>query len=210
MVRLQRCEARAVYRWPQLAAACAAAVTLIAGVWAPGLAQTSATLSVSVQAEAVAISVTGGSIDFGGPHAANTTVQAHPQETIRETLPPTLTNTGNVDLSFVQVAYSGVVGSEASCDSGTTSWAAHASTAATDRFVMRAWASTSTTFSTFNSNAFAITPGTGSANILAASNTPLVEDAAVPILLELRMPNPPVAGAGGCAIGLTVTAGASG
>lgn len=193
--------------WSALAAAALAAAL---GAAAAAHADSTATLSVSVSAQAVSISVTGGAVNFGGPHGANVTLQAHPQESVREALPPTLTNTGNTSLTFVQVTFSGPAGAEASCDSDTTSWAAHASAAGTDQFVMKAWASTSSAFTNFTNSAVAVAPSTGTGNILATGDSPIAQNGAVPILLELRMPNPPVAGSGGCTIGLVVTAAATG
>jgi len=71
---------------------------------------------------------------------------------------------------------------------------------------MRAWASSNPSWSNFNNTAFAIAPNTGTANILQTS--PLEAEQVVPLLLDLRMPSPIVAGGEGCTIELIVTASA--
>ncbi len=161
-------------------------------------------VSITLSSEAVGISITGGAINFGGPHAPGAVLLAHPSGSA-QAAPPSVVNSGNLPIAFLSVAYDGPTGQEASCDNGDGSWAAHGSSAAQDRFFMRALASTSTSTSTFNSSALAITPATGSADLLA---TTLAVDGTIPLLLQLFMPNPPVAGGEGCSISLTVTAAA--
>ena len=192
-------------RWA-LVAAC---WTLAAGIATEAAADATGSVSVSLQVETVSISITGGAVALGGPHGSNVALQAHPQESIREALPPTITNNGNIPITSLTVTYAGTGGQEVSCDAGAGSWAAHATTTASNQFVMRAWASTDAVYTNFNANALAIAPGAGSGNILAAGNSPLAAEEAVPLLLELRTPNPPVAGASGCTVGLTVTASGS-
>lgn len=186
-----------------------ALVGLFSSIGAIAEAQTSGTVEVTLQIEAVSIAVTGGNIDFGGPWGSNAALQAHPQESQREAIPPTITNNGNVDITSLVVAYSGTLGQEASCDSGAGTWAAHASSAASDRFVMRAWASTNTSITTFNSSKLPIDPATGSGNVLSVGNAPLAQGAGIPLQLEIVTPNPALVGATGCTIGLSVTASAS-
>src|SRR5690606_13511073 len=86
-------------------------------------------LNITVQAEAVGISISGnGEYDFGGPWGSGLILRAHP-DTNQENVvgvPPTLTNTGNIPIAYIEVAYTGPVGQEASCDSGATHWQAHA------------------------------------------------------------------------------------
>jgi len=193
------------FRWTVIGAV----VGLFSSIGAIAEAQTSGTVEVTLQIEAVSIGITGGSVDFGGPWGSGAALQAHPQESNREALPPTITNNGNVDITSLVVAYSGTLGQEASCDSGAGNWAAHASSAASDRFVMRAWASTNTSITTFNSSRFPIDPATGSGNVLAIGNSPLAQGAAIPLLLEIVTPSPALVGATGCTIALSVTASAS-
>ena len=164
---------------------------------------------MTLDIEAVSISITGGAVDFGGPYGADVKVRAHPQGSVANAAPPTITNNGNVDITSLVVAYTGELGEEATCDGGTGSWAAHGSSTSTDRFVGRVWASTDATYSTFNSSSVKIPPGTGTGNILSGTNTPLEEGDSVPLLLEIQTPNPAVVGVDGCTIGLSVTASAS-
>lgn len=172
-------------------------------------AQTSGTVEVTLEIEAVSIAISGGDIDFGGPWGSAAALHAHPQESQREALPPTITNNGNVDITSIEVDYTGTLGEEATCDSGAGSWAAHASSAASDRFVMRAWASTNASISTFHSSRSPIDPATGSGNVLSGTELPFEPSEAIPLQLEIITPNPPVVGASGCTIGLSVTASAS-
>lgn len=166
-------------------------------------------VSMTLDIEAVSISITGGAVDFGGPYGADVKVQAHPQGSIAEAAPPTITNNGNVDITSLVVSYTGELGEEATCDSGTGSWAAHASSSSTDRFVGRAWASTDATYSTFKNNASVIDPGVGTGNVLDPLFGSLEEGDSIPLLLEIQTPNPAVVGVDGCTIGLSVTASAS-
>jgi hypothetical protein len=186
-----------------------ALVGLFSSIGAIAEAQTSGSVEVTLEIQAVSISITGGSIDFGGPWGSGAALQAHPQESNREAVPPTITNNGKVNITSLVVAYSGTLGEEASCDSGDGTWAAHASTPAADRFVMRAWASTNTSITTFNSSRFPIDPATGSGNVLAVANSPLAQAASIPLQLEIVTPSPALVGATGCTIGLSVTASAS-
>ena len=165
-------------------------------------ADDSGSVSITLSSEAVGISITGGAIDFGGPFAPGATLMAHPSG-LAQASPPSVVNSGNLPITFLSVAYDGPVGPEASCDGGTASWAVHASPAAQDRFAMRAVASTSGSTSVFSGSGVAITPGTGSADVLS---TTLEVDASIPLLLQLFMPDPSVAGGDGCSIALTVTA----
>jgi hypothetical protein len=195
-------------RWPRIAsAAVASSSVMVASMWMHGSAQPTGEVTVTVSAEAVGISITGGAVNFGGPYAPNELLRAHPQESIRHALPPTVTNTGNTTIGYLDVTFDGPAGAEASCDSGAGSWSAHASSSAQDRFVLRAWANSSTNITQFNSNARAVAPSTGSGNVLTGDTTIEASDS-LPLLMELRMPNPPVAGGSGCSISLTVTAAA--
>lgn len=181
-----------------------ASAVLVLTLFGVAAADDSGGVSITLSSEAVGISITGGAIDFGGPFAPGETLIAHPS-TLAQASPPTVVNSGNLPITFLTLAYDGPVGQEASCDGGTASWAAHASSAAQDRFAMRAVASTSSSTSVFGSSGVAITPGTGSTDIL---NTTLEVDSSIPLLLQLFMPNPAVAGGDGCSIALTVTAAA--
>lgn len=159
---------------------------------------------VSVSAESVGITITGGEIDFAGAFKPGDHVRAHPQESVKHADPALITNSGNVEINYIDIAYDGPVGQEAICDGGAGSWAAHASTIAQDRFFMRAWASADMTWGAFDSSAERISPTTGSGNILQVA--PLAPDDSVPLLLHLRMPDPLVSGGEGCFISLSVTA----
>ncbi|MCK9486036.1 MAG: hypothetical protein M0R73_04945 [Dehalococcoidia bacterium] len=182
-------------------------LTFVAMYPQPGEAQTGLTLTLS--AEAVGISISGdGEYDFGGPWAPGLRLRAHPQITQENIvgLPPEITNTGNIPITYIDLAYTGPTGQEAICDAGSGHWAAHASAVAQDRFITRAWASTNANLGTFNSNSEPVRPDTGTGNILQVA--PLAVDASVPLLLELWTPSPMLAGAHGCTIGLVVTAAA--
>ncbi|MEX1022725.1 MAG: hypothetical protein WD058_06215 [Dehalococcoidia bacterium] len=161
---------------------------------------------VTVTPEAVAITITGGEVAFGGPYSSGASVRAHPQPSVQNASPPTVSNTGNVAVTYLDVSFVGPSGEEATCDGGEGAWAAHASSPAPDRFTMKAWASTNTALGTFNDNAEAVMPGVGTGNILSVESLAPAE--AMPLLLELRMPSPAVVGGEGCSIGLAVTAAA--
>lgn len=184
-------------------------LTLTFGLAGVAHAESTGSVTVSLQVETLSIAITGGTIDFEGPWGPNEALHAHPQESEGEVPPPTITNNGNVPITSVVVAYTGAPGEEATCDGGEGSWAAHANTTGTDQFFMRAWASTSVAYSNFIDAAFAIDPTTGSGNVLAAGDSPLEADGELDLLLELVTPNPPLAGSTGCSIGLSVTASAS-
>jgi hypothetical protein len=159
---------------------------------------------VTLTTESVGISITGDTLAFGGPRGSGTSLVAHPQPGAGAEpylSAPVITNTGNVDIEFITVAYTGTLGQEATCDEG--SWAAHQSTPGIDRFAIRVLATSATSWSTFNSGASYIHPDTGTTDILSSSLAP---EAAINVPLQLFMPTPPVSGTGACAIGLAVTA----
>jgi hypothetical protein len=186
----------------------AASAFAIGTVFVAG-AQTSGDVEITVSVEAVGITITGGDLNFGGPHPPNQQVAAHPSPTdgvLGVASAPTITNSGNVPLNYIDVTYGGPVGAEASCDEGASSWPARV-TSNPAGFLMRARAGGSTTYSTFASSALSIAPGTGTGNILA--NVPLEGSAEVPLYLYLRLPQTPAGGGSGCTIDLVVTASAS-
>lgn len=177
---------------------------LASGVAAVAQAGTSEEVHLSLDMQTVSISVTGGNVVFPGVYGSNAFVRAHTSSG-SEAPAPTITNNGNVDIGSLVVTFTGPAGQEAACDGGGT-WAAHAVSTAADRFVARAWASTSQNIGNFNSAKKAVAPNTGSGDILA--NSPLAPAATVPLLLEIQTPNPAVNGTSGCTIGLSVTAAA--
>lgn len=182
--------------------AVAMSLVLLIGFVAHVAADDTGAVSITVSTEAVGVTITGGALNFGGPHAPDTYVWAHPSSGVVGTTPPTVTNSGNVAFSYLGVTFDGVTGQEATCDGGASHWSAHASTNAQDRFVLRTWASTNTNTSNFVSLSSAVAPSTGSGNVLSATLDP---DAFIPLLFRLHMPDPTVAGGEGCTIGLTVT-----
>jgi hypothetical protein len=179
------------------------AMTFLLAAVIPVLADDTQSLDVTVTTESIAITISQDTLAFAGPHEPGALLSAHPSAT-GIVPPPSITNSGNVALTGLFVSYTGPTGQEATCGNGGT-WAAHQSTQGPDQFAIRVLASSASAFSTFNSGASYIHPTNGSANILGASLAPA---ASIPLLLQLRMPNPPVNGTGGCSIGLAVTAAA--
>jgi hypothetical protein len=164
-------------------------------------------LEVTVSAEAVAITISG-NVNFGGPYPANAFVRAHLQTSTQHAIPPSVTNSGNVGITFLSLSYEGPTGQEALCGGGGT-WAAHQSTTGPNQFVIKAWASTTTALTTFNSSSTAVHPTSGTGNILSATNSPVAPAASIPLQFILQMPNPALTGGAGCSITLSVTAAAA-
>jgi hypothetical protein len=193
-------EMRKRLTWCGLASACVFAV----GVLLTADAQDTGQVTVSVSTEGVGITITGGNVQFGGPHSGDKMLRTHPND---EIFPPVVTNTGNVTIGRIEVAYDGPAGAEAMCDGGNGSWSAHASSVAVDQFLMRALVSTNQTG--FPASAGVnINPTSGSGNAFRNGEV-LAPGGDVDLFLALWTPQASTTGAQGCTIGLTVTAAAS-
>jgi hypothetical protein len=167
----------------------------------------SGTLSVTLTTESVGISISGQALAFGGPRAVGVSLVAHPQPgagVAPYLAAPIITNTGNVNIQFISVSYTGSTGQEAACGEG--SWSAHQSTAGIDRFAIRVLATSTNTWSAFNSGARYIDPGSGTSDILSSTLSPA---GTINMPLQFFMPTALVNGTGACAIGLAVTASSS-
>jgi hypothetical protein len=187
-------------------------VLAAAGAFAVGTvfvagAQTAGDVEVSVSTQMVGITVTGGDVDFGGPHPGNVPLYAHPNPAATHTAyaHPTVQNSGNVAITSLSVEFTGDVGAEGTCDGGDGSWSATSATAGVDTFWLKVLASASTDVSNLEGSA-KVAPGTGSGDILQPSS--LSSGSTIPLYLNLRTPTAATTGAEGCSIGLTVTASA--
>lgn len=155
-------------------------------------------VSITVSVEAVAIEVTKGDVDFGGPYPPGEQVD------VTGVPSPSIKNVGNVPIAAMDLEFLGPITQEADCGNGT-SWAASASAPGEDQFVLRALAyREGSSQPSLDTHSKVVPPGAPSDDILVPAELNPDQIARMPMRLEL--PTAVTAGGNGCTIELLLTA----